>query len=454
MSRIDPPKGAVNIIDVLTEHGYEAYVVGGCVRDSVMGRVPMDWDITTDAYPEAVRGLFERSMDTGLRHGTVTVLIDKRPYEVTTFRIDGKYEDGRHPENVEFTRSLEDDLRRRDFTINSMAWSAKTGMVDPFGGMKDIERRVVRAVGDPSARFREDGLRMLRAVRFSARLGFDLEERTLEAISSNSSLIRKISGERIREELTGILTSDEPAKFKLLVDTGLMGEILDRFGYSFVHPGCLGGLEAVRADDMGALKGVGAVEADDMGVLGVLEAVEADTCLRWTMLLRCFAACDNFLASAEDILHKLKFSNENMKRILGLLRFADMEIGLEPGHIASAVFEVGKEIFGDLLKIKRGEALFHGKASGGHDRVEYIDRIQEVYDSLLASGCCMGLEDLAVNGRDLIHMGYSEGIVVGKALAYLLDRVLENSELNRKDILEKMALDFLHRSFDVTMKNN
>ncbi len=411
---IDPPKEVMHIIDVLMQHGYEAYAVGGCIRDSVMGRQPKDWDITTSAYPDVVKGLFEKTLDTGLRHGTVTVMMDGGSYEVTTFRIDGRYEDGRHPEYVEFTGRLEDDLRRRDFTINSMAWNAECGIIDPFGGIRDIAAKVVRAVGTPSERFREDALRMLRAVRFAASLGFGIEESTFDAIKNNCALIRKISAERIREELTGILTSDDPGKFALLAETGLLEQILGKFGYSFTNAG-------------------------NVSAIG---AVEADVCLRWTMLLRCLTISEANEA-AKDILFKLKFSNKNMDRILRLLKYVDMLILPEPGDVAKAVSAAGEDIFPDLLKLKRAAALTltHDEKIGSncHDS---IDEIEKIYRELLASGRCLKLKDLAVNGQDLMRLGFREGIDIGNALSYLLDRVIKEPELNRKDILERMALDY------------
>lgn len=428
MNRIEPPGEVLRIIGVLTQYGHEAYAVGGCIRDSVMGRQPKDWDITTSAYPDEVKGLFDKTLDTGLRHGTVTVIIGGGSYEVTTFRIDGRYEDGRHPESVEFTGRLEDDLRRRDFTINSMAWNARRGIIDPFGGIRDIEARIVRAVGEPSERFREDALRMLRAVRFAARLGFDIEKSTYGAIESNCALIGKISAERIREELTGILTSDDPTKFAILAETGLLGQILGKFGYDF----------------SGRLK-----LTEDM-FLDAVGAVDADVCLRWAMLLYCFAAgmrgsCCDFYTAAEDILRKLKFSNKSMDRILRLLKHADMQTEPERSSVAKAVSVVGEDIFEDLLKLKRAAGKVHGGKPGPKGKGA-VDETENIYRELKASGHCLKLKDLAVNGQDLMRLGFSEGVDIGNTLSYLLDRVLEEPGLNKKDILERMALDILRQS--------
>ena len=203
---LEIPKNAETILHILEKAGYEAYVVGGCVRDSILGRSPDDWDITTSAKPEQVKALFHRTVDTGLQHGTVTVLMEKEGYEVTTYRVDGEYEDGRHPKEVTFTASLKEDLKRRDFTINAMAYNDETGLVDAFDGIADLNAKRIRCVGEPTERFSEDALRMLRAVRFAAQLGFAIEERTEQAIRDMCGNLEKISAERIQVELVKLVT--------------------------------------------------------------------------------------------------------------------------------------------------------------------------------------------------------------------------------------------------------
>ncbi|MBP5159801.1 MAG: CCA tRNA nucleotidyltransferase, partial [Lachnospiraceae bacterium] len=223
------PENVHFIIDVLRSAGNDAYAVGGCVRDSLLGRTPEDWDITTSASPDEVKVLFKRTVDTGIEHGTVTVMIDKTGYEVTTYRVDGKYKDGRHPESVTFTRSLEEDLKRRDFTINAMAFNENDGIVDLFDGRKDLEARLVRCVGDPRQRFGEDALRILRAVRFSAQLGFEIEEETAKAMGELAGTLEKISAERIRTELDKLLASDHPEKLMKAYELGITKVILPEF---------------------------------------------------------------------------------------------------------------------------------------------------------------------------------------------------------------------------------
>ncbi len=211
---IQLPEKVKFIIDTIMEAGYEAYAVGGCIRDFILGREAADWDITTSASPLLVKELFRHTIDTGIKHGTVTVMLGKEGFEVTTYRVDGKYEDGRHPESVTFTASLKEDLKRRDFTINAMAYNEQAGLVDEFGGLKDIENKVIRCVGDAGERFTEDALRMMRAVRFSAQLGYEIEEKTSAAIGKLSERLRLISAERIAVELTKLAVSPHPEKLR------------------------------------------------------------------------------------------------------------------------------------------------------------------------------------------------------------------------------------------------
>ena len=226
---INIPQKAAQILRTLNAAGYEAYVVGGCVRDSMLNRVPGDWDITTSALPEQVKELFHRTVDTGIQHGTVTVMMDKEGFEVTTYRVDGEYHDGRHPDAVTFTRSLEEDLKRRDFTINAMAYHPEHGLVDLFGGMEDIDQKIIRCVGNPVERFTEDALRMLRAVRFSAQLGFTVEENTKAALARMAGNLEHVSAERIQTELVKLLVSDHPDYLRTAWETGLTREFLPEF---------------------------------------------------------------------------------------------------------------------------------------------------------------------------------------------------------------------------------
>jgi len=454
---VHPPKGVSDILSILKKNGCEAYAVGGCVRDSVMGVEPKDWDIASNALPSFIKELFPRTVDTGLRHGTVTVLLEGEAFEVTTFRIDGKYGDNRHPEQVSFTGSLEEDLRRRDFTINAMAWNEERGLVDPFGGMGDIAAGIIRCVGDPNERFREDALRMLRAVRFAARLGFRIEPGTKRGIAENSWLILNISSERIREELTGILTADYPMEFIILRDTGLLRRILPEL------EACFGTLQ----NNPHHIYNVGEHSIHSVA------AIENDRCLRWAMLLHDAGKAvtrttdekgvDHFYGHAarsveiaEDILRRLKFDNRSLDRILRLIRYHDREIIPKPNAVARAVNQIGEDIFPELLKMKRADK----SAQNPEDMdkgLEAIGRIEEIYLELRKRKHCLNLKDLAVNGEDLIRMGFKKGPEIGKVLQALFDRVLADPALNDRETLEGMAFEMLGKNLneiDISKKDD
>lgn len=268
-AKISLPAKVARILNTLGEHGYEAYAVGGCVRDSLLGRTPQDWDITTSARPEQVKALFRHTIDTGIQHGTVTVMLEHEGFEVTTYRIDGEYEDARHPKEVAFTANLLEDLKRRDFTINAMAYNEVTGLVDAFDGIGDLERGVIRCVGNAMERFSEDALRMLRAVRFAAQLGFSIEQETQEAIAGLAGNIKKVSAERIQVELVKLLTSPNPGELKVAYRMGLTAVFLPEFDVMMETPQnnphhcCSVGEHTLKA----------------------IEAVPADKVLRLTMLL-------------------------------------------------------------------------------------------------------------------------------------------------------------------------
>lgn len=439
----DPPKVILNIMEVLKRSGHEAYAVGGCIRDSILGRTPNDWDIATNARPEEVKRLFPNTADTGIRHGTVSVLMDGKAYEVTTFRIDGEYEDGRHPSHVEFTNRIEDDLSRRDFTINAMAWNNERGIIDPFGGRDDIERGIIRAVGDPDERFREDALRMLRAVRFAARLRFDIDEDTLKAMKENGRLINKVSAERIRDELNGILTADDPMRLTILRDTGILEYILPEVEACFRTPQN----NPHHAYNVGEHS------------LRAVAAIENDLCLRWTMLLHDTGKAvtrttdekgiDHYYGHpaksveiANNVLRRLRFDNKSIEKILRLIKFHDREILPQPKAVAKAVNAVGDDIFTDLMKVKRADK--RGQILKDIEKgIRYVDAVERLYSELKEGNGCFSLKSLAISGRDLLNMGYSQGREVGTALKLLLDRVLEEPSLNEKQYLTEIAKELL-----------
>lgn len=434
--KIEIPVKANKIITRLTEAGYEAYVVGGCVRDAILGRPAADWDITTNAKPEQVKALFSRTIDTGLQHGTVTILQGKEGFEVTTYRIDGEYQDGRHPSEVIFTPSLLEDLKRRDFTINAMAYNEAEGLIDAFDGMKDLKNRQIRCVGEPRERFTEDALRILRAVRFSAQLNFEIEKDTRAAVTEFADSLTRISAERIQTELVKLLTSDHPEIFRTLYDTGITAVILPEFDacmktpQNHPHHCCCVGEHLLLA----------------------LRAVEADKVLRLAALLhdigkpithtRDADGIDHFHGHGEvgkelasKILRRLKFDNDTVYRVKHLVQVHDyLQIPLTPKGVRRAVFKIGKEHFPDYLKLRRADILAQNP-SMQKEKLEALTKLEVLYQQILEEQNCLSLKDLAVSGTDLIEAGLKPGPQIGEALKKLLEQVIENPEYNTKEYL-------------------
>lgn len=433
------PEKAEIILHTLEEAGYEAYVVGGCVRDSILGRSPDDWDITTSAKPEEVKALFRRTVDTGLIHGTVTVMLDKEGFEVTTYRVDGEYEDGRHPKEVSFTASLEEDLKRRDFTINAMAYNPKRGLVDLFGGVQDMEKRIIRCVGNPLERFTEDALRILRAVRFSAQLGFSIEGETLKAISVLAPNLKYVSAERIQVELLKLLVSPHPDYLRTAYEAGITKEILPEFDR------CM----ETEQNTPHHCYNVGE------HTLQSLLNIRADKVLRLTMLLHDFGkpvvkrtdedGGDHFKTHgpegekmAVSILRRLKMDNDTIRKVRSLIKWHDYRPKGEAVSVRKAISLIGEELFPLYLEVQKADIL----AQSAYRREEKLARLTAVsalYEEILDRGQCISLKTMALTGRDLIDAGYTPGKELGEILEKLLVHVLENPEDNKKEILLKLA---------------
>ncbi|WP_313579099.1 CCA tRNA nucleotidyltransferase [Lacrimispora sp.] len=400
--KIQVPEAARKIIEQLNTSGFEAYVVGGCVRDSLLGRSPEDWDITTSAKPEQVKGIFNRTVDTGIQHGTVTVLIDHEGYEVTTYRIDGEYEDGRHPKSVEFTGNLLEDLKRRDFTINAMAYSDREGLVDAFDGVKDLEGRVIRCVGNPLDRFNEDALRILRAIRFSAQLGFDIEAKTRAAISVIAPNMAKVSKERIQVELTKLLLSDHPGRLKDVYENGIGPYISEHF------------------EDAGRKL----FEAER------LTELPPEKHMRWSGFLR--------LEEPEDavrILKELKLDNDTIYQTKTLVSLWKTEIPAHKPSIRQVMSTLSPELFKDLLCFQN--VFCHASYE---TRLKMVEQYSE---EILKDGDCIRLKDMAVTGRELIDAGMKPGPEMGTVLNRLFQLVLEKPECNNREYLMKSAEQFI-----------
>ena len=380
-----PSKVAV-ILDTLQAHGYEAYAVGGCVRDTLLDRLPDDWDITTSARPEEVKELFRRTVDTGLQHGTVTVLLGEEGFEVTTYRIDGEYTDHRHPAEVAYASQLSEDLMRRDFTINAMAYNCQAGLVDLFGGIEDIQGQVIRCVGEPSERFTEDALRIMRAVRFSAQLGFAIEEKTWDALKELAPTLVHVSQERIQVELIKLLVSSHPHYVKNLQDAGILGVILPE----------LGEISQDRLEH--------------------LQMLPADKKLRLAALLLPLGD-----KKAQAVLRRLKFDNDTISTVGRLIRWYDRDFAPGLLDMRHGLHEIGDDLMEQLLQFQ-----------------EYrhpVDGARESFREVLRLGQCYQLKQLALTGNDLISMGIKPGRQIGQYLQACLALVLDEPDKNEKTFL-------------------
>lgn len=438
--RINMPQAVKEIIATLQQNNYEAYAVGGCVRDSILGREPNDWDITTSASPEEVKALFRRTIDTGIEHGTVTIMIDKVGYEVTTYRIDGKYEDGRHPTEVTFTRNLKEDLLRRDFTINAMAYNDTDGLVDIFGGLEDIERKVIRCVGDPRARFTEDALRLMRAVRFAAQLGYTIEEETREAMKEIAGNLKKISAERIQVELVKTLVSPNPFMMKDAYELGLTKYFMPEFDLAM----------ETEQHNRHHMYTVGEHSLVATG------HIRADKVLRLTMLMHDFGkplcittdeeGIDHYYGHpakseemAEEILHRLKFDNDTIRKVCILIRHHDERIVPGLKYMRRAMARIGEEAFPELFEVQ--EADISAQSSYKRDtKLANLEANRKDYEEICAKSQCVSKATLAVTGKDLIACGMKPGKEIGAVLDAMLQDVIESPEHNEKEYLLKKFL--------------
>lgn len=443
--KIQLPEKVNTIIQTLQEHGYEAYAVGGCVRDSLLGREPGDWDITTSASPDETKKLFARTVDTGIEHGTVTVLLGKEGFEVTTYRIDGKYEDSRHPTEVIFTRNLREDLLRRDFTINAMAYNDTEGIVDIFGGMDDLKRKIIRCVGNARERFGEDALRIMRGVRFAAQLGFSLEKETKEAMTELAPTLEKISAERIQTELVKLLVSDSPELIREAYHLGVTAVILPEFD------------EMMRTGQEIKYHRYDVGEHTVQAVCNV----PPDKVLRLTMLLHDVAKPEMKTVDADgtahfkghdirgeqkakEILRRLKFDNDTIHKVTKLVRWHDYRMPAEKKNVRKAMSKISAELFPMYLLVKRADILAHSMYRR-EEELENLSGLQKCYEEIVADHECVSLKQLAVTGTDLIGIGMKPGKQIGEVLNELLRIVLEYPEFNNKEHL----LRFVQNRFDI-----
>lgn len=388
------------IIKTLNQNGYEAYIVGGCVRDFLLGYEPKDWDITTSAFPLEVKNVFSHTYDTGIKHGTITILLNNKSFEVTTYRIEGDYKDFRHPENVIFTDKINNDLSRRDFTMNSIAYHEKNGFVDPFCGRYDIEKKIIRGVGEADKRFKEDALRMMRAVRFSAQLNFKIEQNTFNAILKNSNLIKNISIERIREEFIKLIISNNPEKIIILKYSGLLQYFLPE-------------VSDILKDKY-------------YSICCFLKNSNKDISL-------CFAFLLYFVDESKhkNIMSRMKFDNKTIKETVIILKYSKYTINTCPYEIRKLISVLGINLFEKLINLKNIIALSYENLNC----IKKLNNIYSIYLDIIKNNDCLSIKNLAVNGNTLKDIGIKDGKKIGAVLNYLFENVLKNPENNKENIL-------------------
>lgn len=426
---INMPPEVRFILDKLDHNGFEGFIVGGCVRDSLLGRKASDWDIATNALPQDTINIFKDGTLylSGIDHGTVTIIVNCKSFEITTYRVEGMYRDYRRPESVCFSSFIEEDLKRRDFTVNAMAYNITRGLIDVFGGIMDIKDKVIRCVGNAHDRFNEDALRMLRAIRFSATLGFRIEAETYKAIQNNSYLIKNISSERIRDEITRIISSSNPENIVLISSCSLL---------KFIVPEIL-----PERTYMIESQNIGYRSQNLNTALHMYDSFETRLALLLHEMICHKLLQDSnpgdtssLLEAAEIILKKLKFEKRITKKITLLLKFHDTEIHEDKKSIRLWLNNIGKDNLKDLLRFKKCIAV--SSAPGNYSRdIDSIDRISEALESIIQDGNCYDRYNLAINGEDLKNMGYNDGMLIGKIINTLLQVVIEDPKMNTKDKL-------------------
>ena len=400
---IDLPKNVENIIGSLEEHGFEGFAVGGCVRDSLLKKTPKDWDITTDALPVDMKKIFKKTFDTGIAHGTVTVLMDGVGYELTTYRIDGNYSDGRHPDSVSFSKSLSEDLCRRDFTINAMAYSNKKGIVDLFDGRKDLQNGIIRAVGDAKKRFDEDALRMLRAVRFAAQLGFKIDDDTFEAIKEKAKLLSKVSKERIFVELNKSLCGDFAQNIKMVYTSGL---------YRYI------GKEFAKLDK------------------SIYDFYPRKFHNKKHMYWATFLENIENVEAVKKILFELKSDNATRNNAYLLVKELKNPLPSSDEDIRWSLHRIGADLFCDYIEILKSDKK-------NVDILDKIDTIENRYILILKENHAYEISMLDITGKDLMDIGISKGPKIGEVLEFLLKKVIENPLNNEKSSLLRLAKEFI-----------
>ncbi|OCN02761.1 tRNA nucleotidyltransferase [Clostridium sp. W14A] len=429
------PSQVDSVLQILTRNEFDACVVGGCVRDSLLGKAPTDWDVATSALPEETMRVLDgfSIIKTGLKHGTVTVLSDGMPIEVTTYRVDGAYSDGRRPDEVTFTGLLTEDLSRRDFTVNAMAYRRTGGLVDRFGGRDDLKQKTIRCVGNPDIRFREDGLRILRALRFASVLDFTIDSETAESLNRNRTMLDGIARERICSEFTKLLCG--PGAERILREyRSVIEEFIPEIGASFDFP-----------------------QNNPHHIFDVWEhtirsvaAAPADLTLRLTMLLHdlgkpyCYSEDRSGIGHfyghpeisgkmADVILKRLRYSRKMIGTVALLVRQHDLSLSGGEKILRRRLNRLGEDNLRMLIEVRRADTL--AKSLKDQEKLPLLENIREMFETIIREKQCYSLRNLAVNGADLIDAGVPEGAEVGRLLTLLLDAVIEGKCANQREAL-------------------
>lgn len=447
MKKICIPRNVEWILDELEKNGYEAYAVGGCVRDSLLGREPKDWDVTTSARPRDVKRIFRNTYDTGIEHGTVSVRIGTEIFEVTTFRVDGDYSDHRRPDSVEYTDKLAEDLKRRDFTMNAMAYHPRVGVVDLFGGQEDLKKGCIRCVGDPEERFEEDALRMLRAYRFAARFGFFVEEETARAVREKAPLLDNVSRERVREEMDRLVCAGHPGILRDVCKSGLMSYILPEW------TPCEGAPQNTPYH----------IYTVDEHLIRTVEASQPIRVVRWAALLHDIAkpCCRHTDASgrdhfyghpeqsakmADEILRRLKFDNATREAVVWCIRLHDENPPKDLCEMRHLLSRIPDGFYPYLQALQYADAAAQNPAYLSESKRK-LDAAGALYRQVADEKQCVKLADLAINGRDLMELGFPKGRMIGEVLRRLLQIVLDYPEMNSKSLLLRVAGQIKEQGF-------
>lgn len=434
--KIELPEQVRFVLRKFTESGFKANIVGGCVRDSILGISPKDWDITTSALPQETEQVLAgtcKLIETGLKHGTVTALINNMPLEITTYRIDGAYSDNRHPNSVTFTRSLEDDLSRRDFTVNALAYDESRGIIDYFGGLQDIEKKCIRCVGESDKRFEEDGLRILRALRFASVLDFSIDPFTSESIRQKKKLLRNIAAERISAEFVKLICGRNAEQ--ILRDyAGVVGEFIPEI------------LPLIGFDQHNAYHIYDVWEH----TIHSLSAIEASPILRLTMLLHDIGKPDCYTRDekgvghfyghpqrgaeiAKTVLKRLRFDNATISQVVSLVENHDLTLEVNVKWVRRWLNKLGENTFRQLLVVQAADTIAH--APHTFDHLDFLKEVETILNEIVSQGQCFSLKNLAVNGKDLLQIELAEGPEIGQLLEQLLNAVIEEKCPNEKSSL-------------------